>query len=110
MKILLRNNNCHNGVEIWLFKTGPGGSLNVVKPVNLEVDPEPLNGAFMLPKSTLTIPMRDFEALKQSFVTEAVMAGLMVDPSTERGELLATKKHLADLQKYVDLLLRNTVK
>jgi hypothetical protein len=100
----------YGGVEFWLLKEAGNQSYRVVHPIELKVSEIVYPQTFSLPEPSGRIPMTDFMSIQKSFIEEAVMQGLMADPSQEKGELKAMREHLKDLQKYVDSLLKAVTK
>lgn len=110
MRILLRPNRMYGGVEFWLLQEAGRGSYRIAETLDIKLGETVHEGAFSLPEPTGRLTMSDFMSLQKSFIEEAVMQGLMTDPSQEKGELRAMREHLKDLQKYVDSLLRTVTK
>jgi hypothetical protein len=106
MRLVLRPNRMYGGVEFWLMQEAGQGSYRIAQPFDIKIGSEVYDGAFSLPEPTGRIPMHDWVSLQKSFIEEAVMQGLISDPSVEKGELKAMKEHLKDLQKYVDTMMK----
>jgi hypothetical protein len=99
-KAIIKQEVSRSGVGIWLIKDQGNGTYLQAKPAKLELETK--HDSFWLGEPTFHIRHEDATALLQSIIDELVNMGIRPNNDRTEGELSATKKHLQDVQKYLD--------
>lgn len=104
MKIITREDLFCNVVSFWFYKETSPGKVTVAKPLNLVFDE--YDECFMLPEPTFTVSRSQAQELCQTLLDSLVQMGYRPNNDKLAGKVEAQDKHMADLQKIVDVFLK----